>query len=130
MRKWFTKVATVIALACVGVVVTAVPAHASFGACSGNKFCVWLDTNGSGSMYYWGPEFANQCVYIGPPFHDLVSSAKNAYVDYKVTVYMDVNCSGTVLQYSTWQGYFGPGQYKSFSWPHNDAASSFKVQPA
>jgi hypothetical protein len=93
---------------------------------------MWIDTNAGGSMYYWGTDIPlNTCVYIGPPFHDAVTSIKNNYnggSPRKITVYKDINCSGAYVAYSAFQHYFGPGQSKDLAGTlANDTASSFYV---
>lgn len=130
MKKWLARVLAILVIATGGVAIAAAPAWAAWHECPTSKFCLWMDGSGSGSMYYWGTEFLNTCVYIGPPYHDAGTSFKNNYTARKVTVYEHINCQGQVIQYGTWQGWFGPGNQKDFSgsfW--NDKASSFYVAP-
>lgn len=122
---------TVVAL----VGVTPTPAHASFLSCPYDRFCIFDGFDGTGSYYYWGPEFFGQCVNIGAPFNDVASSAYNHYSpsnpthNWQVLIYRDANClGGTVMCISWWRCYLTPGESVNAT-SSNNVASSFRVRP-
>jgi len=129
MKRALSLLAALLMVVVVGLLATGSPASAAFSNCPSNKFCVWIDSNGGGTMYYWDTAYLGHCQNIGYPFNDQVSSIRNNYSSpWKVSTYYDANCLGGITSdYSTFQGYVGSGQQMNLTGFHNDQSSSFKV---
>jgi hypothetical protein len=123
------KVLATLVMAAAMVGIAAVPAHAAFSACPTNRFCIFNGFDGTGGMYYWGPEFGLSCVNIGDPWNDVASSGKNNYStsNWRVTVFQHAGCyGGVVSDYGFFQGYLAQGQSMNFN-SLNNQASSFLI---
>lgn len=132
IKIWFAALAVTVAA---GITVLPTPAYASFLSCPYDRTCIFDGADGTGSYYYWGPEFANSCVNIGAPFNDIMSSAMNNYSphpghNWQVLFYRDANClGGTVACISFWRCYLVPGETVNANGGSNNVASSFRVRP-
>lgn len=124
------KVLALVAAMVTGVVLLwGAPASASWDSCPNNRFCAYIDVNGGGAQYYWGPEYYGLCQNIGAPFQDQISSVTSTYTgaNWKVTVYMDAGCSGRQLTCDLYNCYILRGERFNMTTTLQDTASSFRV---
>lgn len=128
MKRFLSALATLVVVF-TAVVAISSPASASFSSCPASTFCVWIDSNGGGSMYFWDTGHLNGCTNIGNPFNDQVSSIRNRYASpWKVSTYRDAGCTGVITsRFGSTQNYVGPNQQMNMFGSDNDSSSSFRV---
>lgn len=136
MRKKLAQLVVALTVIVAATFATAQPAQASFQSCPNDRFCIFDGLDGTGSYYYWGPEFYGQCVNIGGAFNDVASSIYNHYSpsnpthNWQVLVYRDAGClGGTISCITFWRCYLVPGESMNLNVSdYNNSASSFRVR--
>jgi len=111
------------------VAIDASPAFANWGGCPSGAVCTYWDSSGNGSVYYYTYPGHHNCINIGEPWNDDISSVWNNTGVYPVSghvvrFYRDVNCTNSFYSYAWYQGdkdtvcslYCFPDAYSSLRW--------------
>lgn len=103
------------------VVITEAPAAANYANCQAGQFCTFWDATGGGAEYYYtGP--INQCIEIGAPWDDQISSVYNR-TGYNVRVYQEHHCNSFSILLPIWY----PGDSGTYTLWKNDSGSSIFI---
>jgi hypothetical protein len=121
-------IAILAAVAVIGLIVSSGPSNAAFphattaagrqlelqehpafvlvssGQCQDNQYCVWINSNYGGGFYAWAQPYWNyQCIPVGAPFKNAISSAWNRSHTLYMTLWSQTNCGGW-WNYRLYQG--------------------------
>jgi hypothetical protein len=110
------------------VVVTAVPASASWSDCQFGQVCTWFRSDAVGQWYYYTSPGPNVCVNIGPGWNDNIAAISNRS-SVATYWYSNANCTGgygagygggpipvPANQQRSWSSLGGGPGFSSFRW--------------